>query len=111
MNSFVQYEIAPCALSTGAPRFLEKGEERVVAAQEQGLIWQERAACRGPLGAVFFPPVTSELKREKLARESRAKEICRSCSVMTDCRTYALEIREPHGVWGALSEADRKALL
>ena len=76
-----------------------------------GLHWQESAACRGPLGNVFFPPTTTERKREKLAREARAKEICSACPVMTSCREYALEIREPHGVWGGLSEQERRVLI
>lgn len=73
--------------------------------------WQERAACRGPLGSVFFPPTTTERKREKLGREARAKEICSACPVMISCREYALQIREPHGVWGGLSEQERRALI
>jgi WhiB family redox-sensing transcriptional regulator len=81
------------------------------AVQTNELLWQERAACRGPLGAVFFPPPTTERKREKLAREARAKEICLSCPVLQQCRSYAISIREPHGVWGGLSEQERRALL
>ena len=81
------------------------------AVQTGELLWQERAACRGPLGAVFFPPPTTERKREKLAREARAKEICLSCPVLDDCRSYAIAIREPHGGWGGLSEQERRALL
>ena len=65
--------------------------------QTRGLLWQQEAACRGPLGAVFFPPPTTERKREKLAREAKAKRICESCPVMAACRSYALDIREPHG--------------
>ena len=76
-----------------------------------GIDWQESAACRGPLGAVFFPPTSTERKREKMAREARAKEICSACPVMRSCRQYALEIREPHGVWGGLSEQERRRLL
>lgn len=75
------------------------------------LLWQEEAACRGPLGAVFFPPPTTERKREKLARETKAKNICLACPVLSDCREYAIAIREPHGVWGGLSEKERRALL
>lgn len=82
-----------------------------MAAQEHVLNWQNRSACRGPLGAVFFPPVTTERKSEKLEREARAKEICRGCPVLADCRSYALDIREPHGVWGGLSENERRQLL
>ena len=75
------------------------------------LLWQQNAACRGPLGAVFFPPPTTERKREKLAREAKAKDICLSCPVLGACRDYAIDIREPHGVWGGLSEQERRALL
>lgn len=81
------------------------------SASTSNLVWQEHAACRGPLGAVFFPPPTTERKREKLAREARAKEICHACPVVNECRAYAIEIREPHGVWGGLSEQERRLLL
>ncbi|MGI9607284.1 MAG: WhiB family transcriptional regulator [Acidimicrobiales bacterium] len=83
----------------------------MAATQENPLLWQERAACRGPLGSVFFPPPVTERKREKLSREARAKEICQGCPVLADCREYALSIREPHGVWGGLSEQERRTLL
>ena len=70
-----------------------------------------KAACRGPQATVFFPPPSFERKDEKLERERSAKAICESCSVQRDCLDYALEIREPHGIWGGLNEAERKALL
>jgi len=73
--------------------------------------WQVKAACRGPQAAVFFPPSTFERKDEKLDRERRAKGICASCAVRQPCLEYALKIREPHGIWGGLSEGERKRLL
>ena len=73
--------------------------------------WQMQAACRGPHSVVFFPPTQFERKDDKLQRESRAKEICSDCSVKRDCLDYALEIREPHGIWGGLNEVERKVLL
>jgi WhiB family redox-sensing transcriptional regulator len=73
--------------------------------------WQSKAACRGPHSSVFFPPPTFERKEEKLLREARAREICSTCSVRRDCLDYALRIREPHGIWGGLNEAERKALM
>ncbi|MSV88685.1 MAG: WhiB family transcriptional regulator [Actinobacteria bacterium] len=73
--------------------------------------WQVRAACRGPQAVMFFPPAQFERKDEKLEREQRAKGICVSCSVRKDCLDYALRIREPHGIWGGLSEVERRALL
>lgn len=82
-----------------------------MAAQELEVTWQGRAACRGPLGSVFFPPPVTERKKEKLAREARAKSICHGCPVISECRDYALAIREPHGVWGGLSETERRLIL
>ncbi|MBU3700668.1 MAG: WhiB family transcriptional regulator [Acidimicrobiia bacterium] len=73
--------------------------------------WQLQAACRGPHSVVFFPPTQFERKDDKLQREERAKEICSDCSVRTECLDYALEIREPHGIWGGLNEVERKVLL
>ena len=73
--------------------------------------WQVRAACRGPLAAVFFPPAHFERKDEKAAREERAKSICARCAVRTECLQYALSIREPHGIWGGMNEVERRNLL
>jgi WhiB family redox-sensing transcriptional regulator len=74
-------------------------------------VWQARAACRGPQAAIFFPPAHAERKEEKAERESRAKEICATCCVRRDCLEYAIRIREPHGIWGGLSESERKQML
>jgi WhiB family redox-sensing transcriptional regulator len=74
-------------------------------------VWQPRAACRGPQAAVFFPPSHFERKDEKAERESRAKEICAQCAVRAPCLDYALSIKEPHGIWGGLNEAERRQLL
>jgi len=73
--------------------------------------WQVKAACRGPQALVFFPPSTFERKDEKLDRERRAKAICATCAVKQPCLDYALRIREPHGIWGGLSETERKRVL
>lgn len=73
--------------------------------------WQVKAACRGPQAAVFFPPTSFERKDEKLDRERRAKAICATCAVKRPCLDYAVKIREPHGIWGGLSEGERKRLL
>lgn len=74
-------------------------------------LWQDRAACKGPQAAVFFPPPHFERKDEKEAREQRAKGICATCPVRVPCLDYAISIREPHGIWGGLNELERKSLL
>jgi WhiB family redox-sensing transcriptional regulator len=82
-----------------------------VSVQHAQEAWQDRAACRGPNTAIFFPPPQFERKDDKEARERRAKAICASCSVRAECLDYALRIREPHGIWGGMSEVERRALL
>ena len=74
-------------------------------------LWQERAACRGPQAAVFFPPAHLERKEEREARERKAKAICAGCPVRRPCLDYAIRIREPHGIWGGLNELERKQLI
>jgi WhiB family redox-sensing transcriptional regulator len=73
-------------------------------------MWQAKAACRGPHAAVFFPPPNFERKDDREQREARAKSICAQCPVRRHCLDYALSIREPHGIWGGLNEAERRPL-
>lgn len=70
--------------------------------------WQANAACRGPQSAMFFPPSHFERRDEKDLREANAKAICATCSVRRDCLDYAVQIREPHGIWGGLNEMERR---
>ncbi len=73
--------------------------------------WQLRAECRGPEATVFFPPPRFERKHERLSREAQAKAICMSCAVREECLDYAVAIREPHGIWGGLTEVERKSVV
>lgn len=72
--------------------------------------WLTRAACRGPESAMFFPPSWPERREERVNRESRAKAICSWCSVRRRCLEFALQAREAHGIWGGLTEAERRRL-
>jgi WhiB family redox-sensing transcriptional regulator len=60
---------------------------------------------------LFFPPPYAERRDEREARERKAKSICAQCVVLPECREFALRIREPHGIWGGLTEAERRGLL
>ena len=82
-----------------------------MSAQRVEETWQLKAACRGPQSAVFFPPAVFERKDEKLGRAARAKAICRTSPVKSPCLAYAIRIKEPHGIWGGLNEAERKNLV
>lgn len=70
--------------------------------------WQVRGACRYPSSRSFFPPAHFERKEDKLQREAKAKAICGKCEVRRPCLDYALRINEAHGIWGGLSEVERR---
>ncbi len=70
--------------------------------------WQPIALCRGNHSHLFFPPSTQERKEERERREVRAKSICQICPVKGPCLDYAMVIREPYGIWGGLTESERR---
>jgi WhiB family transcriptional regulator, redox-sensing transcriptional regulator len=73
--------------------------------------WRERAACL-PLPAIlFFGMDDNETPAERHAREQEAKTICATCVVRDECLAYALATRESYGIWGGLTELERKARL
>jgi WhiB family redox-sensing transcriptional regulator len=73
--------------------------------------WQPVALCRGNRSHLFFPPSTAERKDERERRELIAKSICSVCPVKGPCLEYAMQIREPYGIWGGLTEAERHQVL
>ena len=58
----------------------------------------------------FYHPA-GERWHEKTARITQAKQICQRCPVINQCAAWALRTREPYGVWGGLSEAERADIL
>ncbi|MGH9014639.1 MAG: WhiB family transcriptional regulator [Acidimicrobiia bacterium] len=62
--------------------------------------WQERANCLGVDPDLFFP--------ERGASTREAKSVCRGCEVRLECLEYALSHGEKFGIWGGLSERERR---
>lgn len=62
--------------------------------------WVARANCRGVDVDLFFP--------ERGASTQEAKEVCRGCRVCEDCLVFALANGEKFGIWGGLSERERR---
>ena len=70
--------------------------------------WTSRGACLTAEPEQFFPVgAAGAASREVQA----AKAICAGCSVLEECREYALETAQPFGVWGGLDEEERRAIL
>jgi hypothetical protein len=72
--------------------------------------WHSQALCRGEPTEIFFAS-DSDRGARRLVTERRAKQICRSCPVLDRCRKYALDAREPYGIWGATTPTERRRLL
>lgn len=64
--------------------------------------WQEQANCLGVDPDLFFP--------ERGASTKEAKGVCAGCEVRLDCLEYALSNGEKFGIWGGLSERERRRL-
>src|SRR6478735_9504172 len=64
--------------------------------------WQERALCAQTDPEAFFP--------EKGGSTREAKRICLGCEVKDACLDYALAHDERFGIWGGLSERERRRL-
>lgn len=71
--------------------------------------WQRHAACRGQPADVFFSP-PEERGQSRADREEHAKRICSGCPVQRSCLEHALRAEEPYGVWGGLTEGERRHL-
>jgi WhiB family redox-sensing transcriptional regulator len=82
-----------------------------LASLEMEARWQDFSACKGMDPTLFFGPEHAETVKEKRDRDEAAKEICVHCSVRQECLEYALENREPYGIWGGMTELERRALL
>ncbi|MEV7991282.1 WhiB family transcriptional regulator [Streptomyces sp. NPDC086077] len=64
--------------------------------------WGRRGLCRtAPPDELFVQG----------AAQNRAKALCSGCPVRTECLAYALDERIGHGIWGGMTERERRALL
>jgi WhiB family transcriptional regulator, redox-sensing transcriptional regulator len=72
------------------------------AADPDPLAWQDYALCAQTDPEAFFP--------EKGGSTRDAKKVCRACPVRAECLEYALEHDERFGIWGGMSERERRRL-
>lgn len=66
--------------------------------------WQVDAACRGVDPEIFFPGPDEE------HRVAAALSVCASCPVRPRCLAFALSREQRYGIWGGLTEKQRRRL-
>jgi len=64
--------------------------------------WRHSARCRDEDPEALFV---------QGARQRDARDVCRACPVRTECLAHALDNRIRFGVWGGMTERERRALL
>ena len=64
--------------------------------------WAARAACKGDTPDALFV---------RGAEQNKAKQVCAGCPVRTECLAEALDNQIEWGVWGGMTERERRALL
>lgn len=69
--------------------------------------WRHRAACRDEPGDLFFATGNNG---PALLQIAEAKTVCRRCPVAAACLALAMDNGLDHGVFGGLSEGERRAL-
>jgi WhiB family redox-sensing transcriptional regulator len=69
--------------------------------------WRHQALCRDQDPELFFPIGTTG---PATAQVEQAKVVCRRCTVVDDCLTWAVDTGQESGVWGGTSEDERRAL-
>jgi WhiB family transcriptional regulator, redox-sensing transcriptional regulator len=69
--------------------------------------WWSRAACQFVDPDLFFPVSAAHPARAQLAA---AKAVCARCPVQSECLGYALAAGQVHGIWGGLTEEERRLL-
>lgn len=86
------------------PQYLEKKTSipRSNAELDPELAWSERALCASTDPEAFFPELGGSTRE--------AKKICLACEVRVECLDYAMTHGERFGIWGGLSERERKRL-
>lgn len=67
--------------------------------------WRFRGACLDENPDLFFPNGTGKTGLQVEA----AKLVCRRCAVQVECLTFALDTGQESGVWGGMSETERRA--
>jgi WhiB family redox-sensing transcriptional regulator len=89
----------PVELTANPPRPRTRGQTPVN--------WRDVAACLDADPELFFPTGNTY---PALVQIEKAKVVCRRCEVAETCLRWAMESGQDSGVWGGLSEDERRSL-
>ncbi|MGH8899929.1 MAG: WhiB family transcriptional regulator [Egibacteraceae bacterium] len=71
-----------------------------------GQAWRDRAACLGQDTERFYPAGTTGVALDLTAQ---AKAVCAGCDVRSQCLDYAMGTNQGAGIWGGMTEDERRA--
>ena len=69
--------------------------------------WRDHALCRDTDPELFFPVGSTGVA---LVQIDRARQVCGQCTVRDECLDYALDTNQDSGIWGGLSEEERRVI-
>ncbi|MGW5665488.1 WhiB family transcriptional regulator [Streptomyces sp. NPDC003758] len=71
------------------------------------MYWRDRAACLRVDPDLFFPIGNSGPTLEQI---DEAKAVCGRCPVVEQCLDWAMEVGQVEGIWGGMTESERRAM-
>ena len=60
---------------------------------------------------LFYAPLRAEPKAVRVRREARALAVCAQCVVRDECLQHAVDNNERYGIWGGLTDRERRLAL
>jgi WhiB family redox-sensing transcriptional regulator len=99
-----RYENAVTQAQRLAPEMGFVAVVQVAEVSEPDVSWREDALCAQTDPDAFYPEVGKSGSIEEV------KKVCQRCDVRAQCLAYALENKEVYGIWGGLSERERRRL-
>lgn len=87
--------------------FTSRPTTGAAASVTDALDWRQFSSCKDEDPEMFFP---AGVGRRFDAQVEEAQQVCRPCPVREQCLEWALNARQDTGVWGGLSEQERRRI-
>jgi len=106
-RGFINQEDLPPVNTHGSKRPRPAGSPKPSVPTGPKNDWQAKAVCRDEDPELFFPVGTTGPAVQQIAE---AKAVCQRCPVIAECLAWALKSGQGYGVWGGMSEQERRSL-